>query len=104
MAILLLASCASHAAPAPSCAQDAVAHAKPLLEFHFGKDDRMSIDEQAKELPPIRNPADPKQTLKVFEVWGYIYKGRYRMRFIYYASSMSGCTLIGQEILEYARL
>jgi hypothetical protein len=26
------------------------------------------------------------------------------MRFIYYASAASGCTLMGQEILEYARL
>jgi hypothetical protein len=39
----------------------------------------------------------------VLEVWGYIYKGRYRMRFIYFHFGKS-CILMGQEILEYAKL
>jgi hypothetical protein len=36
-------------------------------------------------------------------VWGSIYKGDYRMRLIYYVSG-NDCTLMGQEILEYASL
>ncbi len=102
--MLLAGPCWSHAAETPSCASDAISRAKPLLTLHFGEGDRISIEDQAKELPSIRNPANPKQRLKVYEVWGFIYKGEYRMRFIYYASAASGCTLMGQEILEYARL
>ena len=94
----------SQAAEAPSCANDAISRAKPLLTLHFGEGDRISIEDQAKELPSIRNPANPKQRFKVYEVWGFIYKGEYRMRFIYYTSAVSGCTLMGQEILEHARL
>jgi len=37
------------------------------------------------------------------EVWGYVYKGQYRMRFIY-AQPPQNCVLMGQEILEYADL
>ena len=102
--VLLAGPYSVHAAETPSCANDAISRAKPLLTLHFGEGDRISIEEQAKELPSIRNPANPKQRLKVYEVWGFIYKGEYRMRFIYYASVVSGCTLMGQEILEYARL
>lgn len=101
---LLLASSAGYTAETPSCASDAIARAKPLLTLHFGEGDRISIADQAKELPSILNPANPKQRLRVYEVWGFIYKGQYRMRFIYHASAVSGCTLMGQEILEYARL
>ena len=35
----------------------------------------------------------------VLEVWGHIYKGDYRMRFIY-AQIKDSCTLMGEEILE----
>jgi hypothetical protein len=87
-----------------SCASDAISRAKPLLAFHFGEDDRIDIDQSAKELPEIRNPANAKQRFKVYEVWGYLYKGRYRMHFIYFHSAQSGCVLMGQEILEYASL
>lgn len=101
---LLLASPFMTQAADVSCAPDAIARAKPLLGFHFGEDDRISIDPQAKELPSIRNPADPKQRFKVYEVWGFIYKGQYRMRFIYYASPGTGCVLMGEEVLQHARL
>lgn len=105
VACLLLAATVCQAQePNPSCADDAIARAKPLLGFHFGEDDRVSIADSARELPSIRNPANPKQRFKVYEVWGYIYKGEYRMRFIYHVSEVSGCTLMGQEILEHARL
>jgi hypothetical protein len=102
--ILLTGPCAGYAAETPSCANDAISRAKPLLTLHFGEGDLVSIENKAKELPSIRNPADPKQRFKVYEVWGFIYKGEYRMRFIYSASAVTGCVLMGQEILEYARL
>ena len=37
--------------------------------------------------------------LDVLEVWGYIYKAEYRMRFLY-AQMPGTCVLMGQEILE----
>ena len=98
----MLAPQVSVAAPNESCASDAVAHAKPLLAFHFGDDDRIEIEKEAKELPPIRNPRNTKQKLKVYEVWGYIYKGEYRMRFLYFYSPTVGCLLMGQEVLAYS--
>lgn len=106
LAVLLLSmSCAASANDSDaSCADDAVARAAPLLTFHFGESDLVSTEKSAKELPSLRNPADPKQKFKVYEVWGFIYKGEYRMRFIYNASPISGCTLVGQEILEHAKI
>ena len=85
------------------CAPDALKQAKKLLEFHFGgSDDRMEIEQVAKPVHPIKNPAG-KDKYDVLEVWAWIYKGRYRMHFIYgYAGDE--CVLMGQEILEYANL
>lgn len=100
--ILLAVPCLANATDTPSCTGDAISRAKPLLTLHFGEDDRISIADKAKELPSIRIPSDPKQRFKVYEVWGFIYKGKYRMRFIYYASAASGCTLMGQEISEHS--
>lgn len=91
-----------HAADIP-CAARATDRAKQLLAFHFGPDDRITVDKSAKRLPSLRNPEDPAQSYEVLEVWGYIYKGRYRMRFIYFNSPASSCLLMGEEILEYAR-
>lgn len=87
----------------PLCSKDAVAQAAKLLTFHFGEDDRIEIDSIARELPPVRNPANKKQTFQVLEVGGQIYKGQYRMRFLYYHLGNS-CILMGQEILEIADL
>lgn len=86
------------------CSAEAVDRAKKLLAFHNGPDDRATVDKTVKQLPSIRNPQDPKQKFDVLEIWGYIYKGRYRMRFIYYNSPHTSCVLMGEEILEYARL
>jgi hypothetical protein len=85
------------------CAHDALKQAKKLLEFHFGgSDDRMEIEQVAKAVHPLKNPAG-KDKYDVLEVWAGIYKGRYRMHFIYgYAGDE--CVLMGQEILEYANL
>ncbi len=102
--LLLIGTCSfSHAAD-PPCAAGARDRAKQLLTFHYGPDDRMTIDKAVKQLPSMRNPEDPKQEFEVLEIWGYIYKGRYRMRFIYYNSPATSCLLMGEEILEYARL
>ena len=51
----------------------------------------------------MRNPANRLQRFDVLEVWGRIYKGQYRMRFIY-ARIPNECVLMGQEVLEYAAL
>ncbi|MFM9922683.1 hypothetical protein VLK31_06795 [Variovorax sp. H27-G14] len=103
LALVALCATAGLASAAPQCAGEAVSRAKKLLTFHFGEDDRIRISPDVKELPPIRNPANKKQQFKVLEVWGSIYKGDYRMRLIYYVSG-NDCTLMGQEILEYANL
>ncbi len=101
VAILFSVTCS---AGGTQCSEDAIKQASRLLEFHFGeKDSRMEIDKNVKELPSIQNPANKKQKFQVLEVWGYIYKGQYRMRFIYYHSGGS-CVLMGEEILEYANL
>lgn len=82
------------------CQGDAVQKAGQLIRLHFGEDDRITIDDNIKLVHPIINPANKKQSFDVLEVWGYIYKGTYRMRFIY--AQMEDCVLMGQEILEYA--
>lgn len=91
------------AQPEHPCAVVATEQAKKLLEFHFGPDSRSEIDKTVKMRSPLRNPANKKQLFDVLEVWGYIYKGQYRMRFIY-ARLPGECVLMGQEILEYANL
>jgi hypothetical protein len=91
------------AQPSHHCASAAGEQAQKLLVFHFGADGRIEIDKSVRVLPPIRNPANRAQLLDVLEVWGHIYKGQYRMRFIY-ARSPKECVLMGQEVLEYASL
>lgn len=98
--LLSLLSTLAHAAPEPRCAAAAKEQAAKLLTFHFGPDERISIEPTVKAVPPLKNPANAKQTFDVLEVWGSIYKGRYRMRLIYGPD----CVLMGQEILEHASL
>jgi hypothetical protein len=86
---------------APRCSAEAIIQAKKLLAFHqdpgnFTID--ILPDMPPKELASIRDPANKKQTLKVLEVYGYIYKGQYRMRMIYRHTN-SQCDLVGQEII-----
>ncbi len=87
------------------CEQNAIEQAGKLLKFHFGEDHNLSIsvDDTAKVMHPIKNPKNNKQSFDVLEVWAAIYKGEYRMRFIY-AQMDDSCVLMGQEILEYANL
>jgi len=102
--LLLIGTSSFSVAADPPCAAVTRDRAKQLLTFHSGPDDRLTIDKAIKELPSMRNPSDPKQKFEVLEIWGYIYKGRYRMRFIYYNSKATSCLLMGEEILEYAPL
>lgn len=90
-------------AKSSDCAAPAIAQARKLLSFHSDGDDRIEIDKAVKELPSLKNPANEQQRFQVLEVWGYIYKARYRMRLIY-APMGGSCTLMGQEVLEYAKL
>ena len=98
------------ASATPQCAAEAAAQAQTLLEFHLPEvadsgGASVSFDEP-RELAPIRNPVVPKQKFLVLEVWGYVYKATYRMRLIYYKDKGKdrSCLLMGQEILEHAKL
>jgi hypothetical protein len=88
--------------PAHHCSAEAANQAKKLLDFHFGTDNRIEIDKHVAVLKPIKNPAG-KGKFDVLEIYGHIYKGTYRMRFIY-AQIENQCVLIGQEILELTNL
>jgi hypothetical protein len=102
--LALTGTCSFCHAADPACAASARDRAKQLLAFHAGSDDRMTIDQTVKQLPAMRNPEDPKQTFEVLELWGYIYKGKYRIHLIYYNSQATRCLLMGEEILEFARI
>jgi hypothetical protein len=62
----------------------------------------MTIDKGVKVLKPLKNLAGTGE-FDVLEVPGYIYKGTYRMRFIY-GRIPGDCVLVGQEILEITNL
>lgn len=87
------------------CAADAIKHAGELLTLHFndgveGPIENMGIDDDVTTLAPLK-ALKGNGKFDVLEVWGYIYKGEYRMRFIY-AQIEDECVLMGQEILESA--
>jgi hypothetical protein len=88
------------------CSTDSLTQAKKLLSFHVEMGD---IDERIALEDPfvassMRNPKFTKQRFDVLEVIGYIKPhGEYRMRFIYMRMP-NGCLLMGQEILEHAKL
>ena len=96
-AVFLLAPTAI--AAAHPCDQDAIDHAKPLLALHTdGGGGEDSIGDAVKALPPVK-ALKGKGRFDVLEVWGYVYKAEYRMRFLY-AQIPGSCVLMGQEILE----
>jgi hypothetical protein len=106
LALAANASAQSSGAPAQKahrCAPAALAQAPRLLAFHFGPDSRIEIDKSVRVLASIRNPANSTQRFDVLEVLGHVYKGDYRMRFIY-ARVPGECLLMGQEVLELASL
>lgn len=92
--------CAAAQSSSLVCKQEALNASQKLLAFYRDNDDRIAIDDKVTPLAKIKNPANAKQFFDVLETWGYIYKGRYRMRLIY----SSDCTLMGEQILEYASL
>jgi hypothetical protein len=85
------------------CAPAAREQAQKLLAFHVGGDGRIEIDQAVRTRLSIPNPANRLQRFDVLEVWGRIYKGQYRMRFLY-ARIPKECVLMGQEVIEYASL
>lgn len=85
-----------------TCQGSAIRDAKKLLSFYRDNDDRISVDKKVTPLAKIKNPQNGMQKFDFLETWGYIYKGKYRMRFIYYSDV--DCLLMGEEILEYANL
>lgn len=101
----LFFSCWAQAYQAHLCEADALQRAIPLLTLHIGDDDRMSFSDSAEVLPAIKNPANVGQKFDVLEVNASVFKGQYRMRFIYYVVPDSNeCLLMGQEILELANV
>ncbi len=102
LVLFIVTSSLAFAEPVHHCSTDAVIQAKKLLDFHFGLDDRTEIDPHVATLKPIKNPAG-KGRFDVLEVYGHIYKGTYRMHFIY-APTADQCLLVGQEILEMTNL
>jgi hypothetical protein len=89
----------ARAEAAHPCAGDAIAHASKLLAFHFGETDlTMTVDDTAKLVGTVK-ALHGNGRFDVLEVMGYIYKGEYRMHFIY-AQIPDDCVLMGQEILE----
>lgn len=99
----LLLSTFNVSAASPQCAAAALAQASKLLTFHTAGDDRAEVDSQVKPLPSLANPANKAQKFLVLEVMGHVYKGDYRMRLIYYPLG-TDCILMGQEIIELAKL
>lgn len=71
--VLLLLPVLASAAPAVSgtqCASEAVTRARALLEFHLGESEGVTVFDEAKPLPPLRNPKNPRQMFDVLEVRG----------------------------------
>jgi hypothetical protein len=85
------------------CADEAREQARRLLVFHTETDLAVHFEDEVRVLAPLTNPAAPKQRFDVLETWGYLYKAKYRFRLLY-AQVPGSCALMGQEILEHAKL
>jgi hypothetical protein len=86
-------------AVAHPCDGDAIDRVTPLLRLHFEEADaEVGVSDEVRELPPVK-ALKGSGKFDVLEVWGYIYKAEYRMRFIY-AQIPDSCVLMGQEIVE----
>jgi hypothetical protein len=84
--------------------KEAIEAAPKLIHFHFGELDgfRIEIDNSSvTALKPLQNAAGLSEYLTGVEVWGSIYKGNYRTRFIFSTRS-SSCMRVGQEVLKIA--
>jgi hypothetical protein len=87
------------------CAKDAAQRAPALLAFYRHPDEtgfagRWSIDPAVAKIGTIR-ALQGGGRYDVLQIWGYVYKGRYRMRFIFGVVAHQ-CVLMGEEILEDA--
>ena len=89
------------------CAADAVTQSKRFLTFYLhldeaGAAESWSVDDSASQIGSVQ-AIRGTQRYHVLEVWGRVYKGHYRMRFLY-ALTDGACTLMGEEIMEDAIL
>lgn len=86
------------------CEADARKRADKLLRLHFADDSNsteiknLRIEEAVTVKAPVKNTMG-KGRFDVLEVHGWVYRARYRMRFLY-AQIKDQCALMGQEILE----
>lgn len=81
--------------------------AKELLVFYRHPDEtgfsgQWSVEDNVKKVGTVA-ALSGKRRYDVLELWGNVYKGRYRMRFIY-AIVRGQCVLMGEEIFEDANL
>ncbi len=87
------------------CISDAHKQGMKLLRFHYDETPKGEIEkDRTKVLKSFKNPAarrTSKSRFDVIEVWGWVYKAGYRMRLIYNQDNSDGCTLVGQEILDW---
>jgi len=90
-----------------ACSKQAIEFSEKIVRFHLESQGTsasnflLDVDrDSVKKLTPIRNPADPSESLAGIEVVVYISTtATYRTRFIF--STKSGfCSLVGQEVLE----
>lgn len=66
------------------CAGDALQRAPALLKLHLPDSGHpFGFGDQVEQITPIANPAAPRQTFDVLQGWGFVYKAKYRLRFLY---------------------
>lgn len=105
MAMMLFTAAApGHAAPPHRCAGDALKCAPALLKLHLPDAGHpFGFDKKVEQITSVANPAAPRQSFDVLQVWGFVYKAKYRLRFLY-AQLAGSCVLMGQEVMEHAKL
>ena len=95
----------AHAAP-HGCEQKARQQAEVLMKLHHTRAgitpiEDITISPKVRVLPRIKNPGNPKHSLAVLEVWGYVGKAESRIRMIYAPFDTSECVPLGQEIIDW---
>ena len=99
LALAVLLAAAATSAGAHECDADARERAVPLLQLQFEDPEaEVGVGDAVRELAPVK-ALKGSGRFDVLEVWGYIYKAEYRMRFLY-AQIPGSCLLMGQEIIE----
>jgi hypothetical protein len=83
------------------CADDARQLAMSLLSHHVSPTEHtVHIDSKVSVLTPVRHPSKRNLVLDRIEVWGFVYKGHFRMRMLYLRGTKE-CHVVGQEVLTY---